>query len=150
MGQMEKVGMIKWVLLETEAPFFTWFAWELWVIITAARKASHTVCLETEFTVGILQAIIFRYFLQKNPETFWPAHSLSHRGHGPGALAALQLPSAAGWQMPDLPAALTHTPGKNAVSSLSSFTIFFGLFYSFATSVGLSLSSLPIGNLAEY
>lgn len=84
MGKMEKVGMIKWVLLETEAPCSTSFAWELWVILRASRKASHTVCLETEFTVCILQAIIYRHFLQQSLETFWPAYSLSYRGRGPG------------------------------------------------------------------
>jgi len=44
------------------------------------------------------------------------------------ALAALQLPSGASWRMPELPAALVHTAGKNVVFSFSTLSTYFRLF----------------------
>lgn len=75
MGQMEKVGMIRWVLPETEAPFFTWFAWELWVIIRASRKASHTVCVFfQQLYTGTFCSNAWRHFGQHSlykPSRLW-------------------------------------------------------------------------------
>lgn len=74
------------------------------------------MCLETEFTVCILQAVTHRHFLQQSLGTFWPAQSVSHRGRGPGAFGT-RCPSAAlgGWHVPKLPAARSRAAGKNAV-----------------------------------
>lgn len=78
MDQMERAGSDKWVAMEKEAPCFPWVAWKTW--ISPSRKAS----LETEFTACMIQAIIFRHFLQQSLETFRTACSSSHRGAGAG------------------------------------------------------------------
>lgn len=59
MGQIANLCIIKWVVLETEALFFTQFAWELWARISASRKPPHSICLENEFTECILPAITY-------------------------------------------------------------------------------------------
>lgn len=115
MDQMEKVGSVKWVSMETQDPCCPWVAWETW--INASRKASLTVCLENKFTACILEV---RHFLQQSLETFRAASSLSHRGAGSG-------PTLGGsWLIPEFPSAPIHTTLKTAVFA-SSFHLCFSL-----------------------
>lgn len=147
MDQMEKVGSVKWVSMETEAPCCPWVTWETW--INASRKASHTVCLENKFTACILEV---RHFLQQSLETFRAASSLSHRGAGSG-------PALGGsWLMPELPFAPIHIALKAAVFGsfsifvflyLSTGIIYFRLLYCAVKSAWLGLCALPTSSLVR-